>query len=181
MRNSCQKIVVGHPHLNNIMEANKETIFTKNTLLVVSQPIINDELINTVIELVKKRKDLKVNYRLHPMEELSEKQSARLKIVGIEITYSNSDLYLEFLKNEFIFGCYSLSLVEACAFRKNIYILENEESKRYVPHEIGTWIKTGIDFAEKLSEKSKVTDFERYWASDFDKNFKKFIESLDIL
>jgi len=181
MRNSCEKVIVGHPHLNKILHVNSNHTAEKNSLLVVSQPTVTDELINAVVALMAKSRGLKVYYRTHPVEELNDDQKTLLKGAGVVINNSGSDLYLDFLKREFIFGCYSLSLVEACAFKKRIFILENDLSKKYIPAGVGIWVKSGNDLASKLYDSCSEIESEKYWSSNFEQHFKAFLSRVDDL
>lgn len=181
MRNSCEKVVVGHPHLNKLVQVNSNYTAEKNSLLVLSQPTVTDELINAVVMLMAKNSGLKVYYRAHPVEKLSDEQITILKNAKVEITEPGSDLYLDFFKREFVFGCYSTTLFEACAFKKKIFVLDNEYSKQYVPTEFGVWVKSGDDLAEKLKENPLEVNPKKFWAPNFDENFKTFIENLNVL
>jgi CDP-glycerol glycerophosphotransferase (TagB/SpsB family) len=90
----------------------------------------------------------------------------------------DGDIYELLAKSESIIACYSTTVFEAMAFKKNIYILDNEFSKNYIPKEIGLRFKNNHELLNLIKNKVKNDwdlDIEYYFNSKWKENYKRFI------
>lgn len=173
------KIPVGHPHLDYKINKNKSSKIIKNSYLVISQWPVLEELINLTESLSIADPNCIINYRLHPLDNLNTQQKIKLNKKNITITKSNEgkDLYDEFNLYENIVGCYSTALIEATAFDRKIYILKHELSLQYDFDKIGILIENGYDIVNCKKEMK----CQYFFISGFCDNYRKFIQSLNII
>jgi hypothetical protein len=176
MNNFAKIITIGHPHLTSIINNSYKFNFEKDTLLVVSQPNMNSLLIPIILNLKNNNNYIKISYRRHPKENLNLEQYNLLINNNIKIIDPKSDIYNDFLSNEYIFGCYSMSLIEAVAFNKKIIILDNEESRKFVPKEVGFWINDHVDILNCMSDNLiYLNNKNEFWNYNFENNLVNFI------
>lgn len=103
--------------INDKIEKNK----LKNTVLVVSSPEITEKILKTVIELSNLYKDFTFILRLHPQEELSQKQIERItSFDNLSIDSKGVDSVVSVLKYEYCIGDNSSVLYEALGYGKRV-------------------------------------------------------------
>lgn len=179
----CEKVIIGHPHLN-IIASQKDIHNSKiQTILFVSQPTIHMNLLMIAKELSQllPKDKFRLIFRIHPMEVATDSLLADLSANNISLSTSLTDLYDDFRKSNFVCGVYSLCLFEAIAFRLKIFVVENELSSLIIPAEVGLKVKNANDIVRCLNFKTEDLNVERYWAKSFTSNYQKFIHKLNIL
>jgi len=172
--------VVGNPHFYESIKRYKDIEEEKNTILIVSQWTLTKEFVEIAEFLANNLKDKKIIFKMHPGEMQNYELIKPLETFeNIEIK-KDGDIYELLAKSESIIACYSTTVFEAMAFKKNIYILDNEFSKNYIPKEIGLRFKNNHELLNLIKNKVKNDwdlDIEYYFNSKWKENYKKFINN----
>jgi hypothetical protein len=175
MNNSCEKIVVGHPHLSYKRHQWSDHSVA-DSYLFISQWTITDVLIDFAIELRSSYPSSIIAFRLHHLEQLTGEQEDKLMQHRIDITSSASDIYDEFSRFENIVGCYSTALYEAKAFSKKVYIVEHELSEKYGFYDLGIVAKNIKSILENNANiQIKKYDSLNFYIDGFTEKYKEFI------
>jgi len=171
--------VVGNPHFHESIKRYKDIEEEKGIILIVSQWTLTEEFVEIAKFLANNLKDKKIVFKMHPGEMRNYNLIKPLEAYrNIEIQ-KDGDIYELLAKYESIVGCYSTTVFEALAFKKRIYLLDNSYSKNNIPEEIGIRFKNFPELKNLIKNKVKnenEPDIEYYFNSNWQENYKKFIE-----
>ena len=180
IQTNIKKISVGHPHLDWKKQNLKYEKSIENSYLFISQWTILDELIDLAVDLANKCLECSINYRLHPLDNLTKEQKEKLAMKNIIITGASSgkDIYSEFAVYENIVGCYSTAVLEANSFDKKIYIMKHQFSLENGFDKFGILVENGDDI---LSDKTLNQVTQNIFSDGFIDRYKNFINTLEII
>ena len=186
MSNLCIKIPLGHPHMDHILKMNTDDNFifdTRKEILFISQPSIFENLSKIAINLsmLVDSNEYRIIYRLHPKESNIDEIANKFNSCKVEISDAKIDIYTAFKRSHSVVGVYSMALFEALAFKKKIFVIEVDLSIDNIPRNIGTWVKTADEIRLSLNDPLSKNDFDKYWVTDFESRYRKFIKELDVL
>ena len=176
------KVVIGSPHISEKLKTYEEFSVKNDNIKIISiisQGSITNKMVNLCIGIAGNlNAAYRIIYRLHPGEVGFTERYAILKSYpNIEIS-SKGDIYDVFAKSDIIIGCYSTALFEAAAFNKPIYILDNNMSNAYIPKDFGIWIKDDAEFIDLLNTPMTYKDSSFFWSTNWQSNYKRFINTL---
>ena len=130
-------ISVGYPffekQFNDNPKIEKEN--SKLSIIVLSQPIYQNEIHDFVLNLVEKLNSYKIEfslvYKLHPAEysQPLEKWDDLLKLGCILINNSGTSLYSLFANSDIQIGVNSTSLFEGLAYKLKTFIINLDDAK----------------------------------------------------
>ena len=138
---------------NMVSDNNKKS----NSVFVISDPIISEDLFDTIKELALNYPSYTFCIRLHPMEVLSEKQLKIIKeTANVRLENNKTDIMLELQKYEMVVGGNTTVMYEASSIGKKV-------GKFAYP-----WI-TPIFI--------NPSDKDVFWLIEDDKSFGEFLEA----
>jgi hypothetical protein len=166
-----KKVAVGNPLLNDMVNDINNSI-CNNTILIISQGIITDYMVNIAKFLSINLPQYTIIFKLHPGEvpfisryiELNNYSNIHIK------TYEN--IYNLISISDIVIGYTSTSLYEAIAFNKKIFILDNE----VIPDDIGTKFSNHEELINLIynGKFQKKTNVHYYWKKNWHHNFINF-------
>ncbi len=168
-------ISMGHPHLCSYTEV-VNPVNNIPAIIFISQPGEQKKLLEIAISLRKQTK-IKILFRLHPAEVLTDGLKSLLENNFIELSDATTDLYAEFSKVSAVCGVYSTCLYEARAFNLNVFFLDTNESRVFMDKSVGIFINSSNDILEHLNDKSTVFSKYLMWKSGFSENYTSFVKS----
>lgn len=185
VRDSAKKIVIGNPHLintvSNIQNRPKNKSNDKKIILIVSQGTHTKEFVETAKEISKKfDKQYVIYFKLHPAEVLFEERYKELYTYKNIQVCKDGDIYEYIFVCDFLIGCYSTVVLEALAFKKTVFILDNNWSREFIPSTIGKWFKNTKELIEKIDNNDcnvNDIDLRAVWETNCRKNYRNFIEN----
>lgn len=177
-------VSIGHPEFSKSIK--KYSIDKQNTdkkkILIVSQGTITQQMVELAVMLSKNiDKNYQILYKLHPGEIEFEERYSKLKRYDNITIIKKGDIYKYISESDFIVGSYSLTLYEALGFKKKIFVYDLPISRENFDNNIGIWFNTAEELAKLLKESNDEQhniDYEKYWKSDWEKNYKNFLENI---
>lgn len=171
---------VGNPHIQNFKLENNDQA-DDTSILVISQWTITEEMIEFTLALRRLSSEYKITFRPHPIEKLSSEQINEFSRLDIIISDVKNDIYSEFVKNKYVIGCYSTSLYEAIAFRRDLFILKNDYSIKYGFGKIGMMVNSPEEVIKSIGTRSESLETPLDLYSDlFALNYKRFLKGIGI-
>jgi hypothetical protein len=172
-------VTIGAPHFYESIKKYKDIEEQKNSILIVSQGTVT----NIFVEIAKYLSDslpgYKIIFKLHPGEvPFEDRYKTLYKYNNIQVAKSG-DIYKYIAECEHIIACYSTTIFEAMGFDKNIFVLDNEQSRTHIPKDIGIQFKEKEELKELIiqSEKQDIKyDLEYYFSSNWKENYDIFME-----
>ena len=173
-------LVLGNPQFYDKIGQYKTIKERKNTILVVSQGTITKRFVKFAIDLSKSFSDHKIVYKLHPGEVAFEERYADLYNYDNIIVEKSGDIFEFIAKSEIIVLYYSTTVYESLGFKKKIFIFDGEMSKS-IPQEIGERFKDSKELIQLIKQSQSTNlpntmDVDKYFNSNWKKNFENFIE-----
>lgn len=179
---SSKNIIIGNPHITKmtkIKQAIRKDEDGKKTLVVVSQWAIAEQISQFTLKVseLMLHRNWNIVLRLHPADRSDREIYKKIKLRSNIRIDEDMDIYNLFDIADCVFGCFSTVLYEAVAFRKQVYILSNEMSKRYIDSKLGVWVHTPNELVEMLNKGNDIEDPSYYWDDNWEHNYRNFIES----
>jgi hypothetical protein len=181
VRAPFKRIIIGNPHFDAKKQelADLQKSGPGKTILMVSQGIVTTVLVELAFQLAQmlEGKDYKIIFRLHPGEVPFVQRYAKLEgIKNIQMD-KDQDIYRLIFDADYIVGTSSLTLFEAAALNKKVYVLEHENSKAYVPQNMGIRFKNAKDLFELIvkDKYQMIKDSKVFWADHWRENYHQFI------
>jgi hypothetical protein len=178
MKIPCKKVTIGAPHFYESIKKYKNVKEKKKTILIVSQGEVTDKFVKIAKYLAENLPIYRIIFKLHPGEVPFEDRYEILnKYNNIQIVKSG-DIYIYIVECENIVANYSTTIFEAMGFNKNIFILDNEASKKHIPKDIGLRFKEKEELKELIIQNEKKDikyDLEYYFNSNWKENYERFI------
>lgn len=173
-----KKITIGNPHFYESIKKYKNIKEQKNSILIMSQGTITHKFVNIAKYLSEKLQNYRIVFKLHPGEVPFESRYNELyKYTNIDLAKSG-DIYHYIAQCENIIACYSTTIFESLGFKKNLFILDNELSKKNIPKDIGLRFKEKTELIDLiLNNKAPEMNYnlEYYFNSKWEENYKKFL------
>ena len=171
---------IGNPYLNEYVSSyiNKET---DTDFLVISQPVISEDIIKFVRNLSVTFPEKRIRIRLHPRDVLEYYQKEVSNIPNVTLSVSTDNLYKDISSSAYIIGGFSTCLFEALAFNKKLIIIDLPVNRKYFPSDIGLWVKSAselkriCDGPESAFNENSIATTD-LWASDFETNVKNALK-----
>ncbi len=174
-----EPVTIGAPHFYKSIEKYEHIKEKKNTVLVVSQGTMTKEFVRIAKYLAEKLPRYRIVFKLHPGEVSFEERYKTLYRYDNVIIAKSGDIYKYIAECEHIVACYSTTVFEAMGFNKKIYVLDNEQSRIYIPEDVGIRFKENKELEELIKnndEQGSNYDLEYYFNPNWKKNYEKFLE-----
>jgi hypothetical protein len=178
-RTASEKIVIGNPHLSTRLASRKSSASPEATLLVVlSQPESALDLVSLALEGEVRlgRDGYRFVYRLHPLESAADAVYGPLRARPSIALNTGGDVYDLLEGASAVIGVSSTALFEAAALGKPVLVYDNPVSRFYMPRGFGTWFCNVEELDELLRGTLRAEAPERYWAKDWERNYRSFLE-----
>ena len=154
----------------------------QNNILIISQPSVENTLLNFTFELASKTKK-KIIFKTHPKERENIKYYENNFKNYQNIFIDNTDEpYDSIQKSSDIIGISSTLLFEATKFYKNIYIIECESSfeiKKFDKINQFNYIKDAASYLKGLKLKTKTKYVDNYFDKFDINNFRKIMDKIE--
>lgn len=185
LRDSTKKVVIGYPHLTTSLSEIKRLSCPKfsqdkKRILIISQGTHTKDFVEIAKYLsAKLGNNIKIFYKLHPAEVLFEDRYKELYNYKNIDVFKDGNIYELFCECDCIVACYSTAILEALAFHKPIFILNNSWSKEFIPLEIGVWFSEKEELYNLLHQDSSIGEYayDFFEKTDWRENYIKFIEN----
>lgn len=185
IRIPCRKLIIGNPHLSAMVRqsspvstANTET----KTILFVSSAL-NPELYRRFIsEMIDHMPDgYAVCFRPHPQEskQLSALYGDFFESFQVEID-STDNIFDSISTAEALIVEISTAAYEALALNKRVFIIDTEESRKYMdPNLFEYFVTSGSELCTSLKKRQEAgvtgVDSDYVWASGWRDNYHQFL------
>jgi len=181
-----KKVIIGNPTLEEErLKFQIQGNLRNKKILIVSQGTMTDDFVGLAKKLrTLLPEDYSITFRLHPGEVPFRKDRCEVieSIPGIAIQ-DKGDIYSSLSDHEIIVGAYSTTIFEALPFRKRIFVLDCNISRRFIPSEIGQWFNGAEDLGDMIlsGKEQKRVNCEYYWAENWKKCFQRFLINIQLL
>jgi len=186
MRDPTKKVIIGSPHFTEMVKRFADIQhrnMKEKYILFISQGTLTKVFVDLAKDLIKKisKNEYKIIFRLHPGEVPFEERYKELYYFdNIEVD-KHGDIYELIYNCDCMVGCYSTTIYEALAFKKPIFIIDNQWSREYIPKEIGNWFKTSEELyrliISTVQDKVNINkNINYFWDPNWKKNYRDFIE-----
>jgi hypothetical protein len=184
IKTPSQKLIIGSPEFEKLSQNSSITQKKSKhkTILFISQWTISQELAKLAIELSSQITEDKYHiiYKLHPAEVMNRQWISNLvNLKNIDVV-KDKDLYLLLLNADFVIGCYSTALYEALGLNKQVFILNNQYSRKHMDKKTGIWINNAKELIFYINKNMEERSFNKnyYWAENWAQNFDEFIRKI---
>lgn len=169
------KVVIGNPKVELAYENMKDILpFEKSFLMIMGNT--HERYIEFIDGILQKITNARIVLKFHPscMESIKryEKYFENMQVV----IKRNEDLYDCFSECKYVIGEASTALYEAIAIGKEVFIIDTEDARNTMMHDMGKWIKDVDEMLMKLED--PIDSILEYEHTDWQNNFQKFVNSV---
>lgn len=174
-----EKQVIGNPHRTHRLSQTPIST-NKNEILVLGDGVETEMYLELAAFLAANLRDYRIVFRPHPLERQRLTELSSLITLGKLKIDTRLDIYDSFRNAHVVINEVSTGLFEAVGLVDRVLIWDTPKSRFYFP------VHPFESFANKEELLSKIQDLdlgqivstqaEKIWASDWEKNYQRFLE-----
>jgi hypothetical protein len=145
-------------------------------ILVVSQGICTELMVNLTTALAQRYPNRKLVFRLHPGEVAFRERYASLSTLSNVEVSASGDIYKLFAAAGMVVGHSSTALIEAAGIGLPVFIYNDESARGTIPSNAGTWFNTSDELLDLVaSPRASSFTAADFFAPAWRENYRTFL------